>query len=339
MDVFQPGTYSDSLRVRLQCSQRADVVGDLLSIGIYSQEPKTAFQKVAQQIFFGSESVKCELYRNSTTSTPVPVPDSDWLASDKAFARFDLEGADALLISGPHVLLSGDPVLVDFRLVGVRCNRGLAFQYEGFMKLSLELYDLILFPDGSWRRAALVLPQKTQSDCDSLFLSACDVTNGGVEDASMYLELGWASAGQCMMQYHREIREFIVDFMRMYAAFHWRVSTAHTFGPGESRLFAEPDALYKLEPSLDNPVRFRDFLNNGNDCIRAFFKRLDLDAIQRIQAVSPDFVRATLLRTPSHAPEVRTHDFGVNGFALCANPLVSLWRAYEHLYNACLAAS
>ena len=320
-------------------------MGTTVSIALHAAETTIprAFQHLVQRMLLQGAGPRVYFYERFGYEDPHDLG-IDALTRLEAVATSIVTSHRAIRVEMVYTLASGRGIVLDLNLYGKEFNLGWDVCYDGHIRLTLGLKPLsrplkdALDDEPSPPQARLAdLAEHVIMDSEALFFHACGAHDptADIQHGAMYLECGWPSAEGCAMVYHRAAPEFARDFARIYAHYHWGISTPLLL-ERDVWQFQETDmaALRTYEP-LEEAARKqpdRDIFADHEQL--AFFSALDQETAQRLSALPAERIRALLHEVYQHEPELTCYDFGAQGLALTADPLSNVWRAYAYLGRA-----
>jgi hypothetical protein len=251
----------------------------------------------------------------------------------------------ALELQLGYQLSSGRRIALDLLAFGNRYEDGLAAEMNGPMQLRVSHNDLArplktLLTHDEGSEPIIDLAEAGASalaDAEEIFFRACGLLETRADDsafehAGMYPETGWPSPAGCSMVFHRRVAEFAGDFARIRAGYrfgaHMPAMLSPTFDPAGQSGPTAGEAI-----PAPNLAFYRQFSKPDAD-IFEFLDSLDQEEVRRLSALPEERIKSLLSAAAGHIPALELHDFKDRGLALAANPLSSVWQAYQFVQEA-----
>lgn len=332
-----------------------------------------AFASMIRRLLHDAEVYKIQRH-NQRWRYESPQLDFDTLMPIIEASESELlaDSEDSFSVALGYTLASGESIALDIEFYGKGYRMGHFVRDDSNIRLTAQDSDL-------WRsvktiardtyNTGLDVPQhlkiaateKVNLDTELLFLKACGFTlkqdsessiweieeETYIDHAAVYYESGWASSLLCQMVYHKDPYEFLKDFERIYAEYHWgitmpllyslekdiwQLSKSEIVSLNEYKGFArrcgkEYPAGYKY---FSHPREFAPELTEL-DAIN-FIESLDQKKIQQLVKLPISHIKEVFSAVAeSELPEIRFRDFGEQGMVLLTGLNMSIWRAYLYL--------
>ena len=287
------------------------------------------------------------------------------------------DSEDSFAVELGYTLASGKQIPLDINFYGKGYEMGLYARDDSNIRLTAQDGDLwrslkTIARDMSW--TGLDVPQhlkiaaweKVNLDTELLFLKACGFTlNQGseswdwdieaenyIDHAAIYFECGWPCPLRCQMVYHKNPQEFVKDFERIYADYHWGIAMPLLYALDQDIWQLSKSEIVSLnEHQLTKQKRVAKRCGKEYPEGYKYFSRprefapelTELDAINFVESLAKNKIQQLVKLPLSHIkevfsavaeselPEVRYHDFDEQGMVLLTGAYMSIWRAYLYL--------
>jgi len=183
-----------------------------------------------------------------------------------------------------------------------------------------------------------------QHDMQELFFRVCGLNETHSDDATIehgaaHISGGWGTPLTACMTYHRDVREFVRDFARIYLADRRRVFVPVTFGKAGDTIWEldEPNTLQVGEfDDFERQVRVGGYAEyvayeDQSASINRFLDALDRPAAERLSNLSDNETRALLKQAVDETPLVWLEDFGEQGAVIGTRPFSDFRRLYPKI--------
>jgi hypothetical protein len=169
---------------------------------------------------------------------------------------------------------------------------------------------------------------------------------GGIDHAAMYTDLHYPSAVLNSGIFHRDIREYARDFVRIFLEYNRGIFLPMTLKQVPDLWNLQPlelpPMLKKGEWGVGIPAKeyypyttFNNFSfnNPGGNKIIKFLNGLTEEKVIVLSALSAPKIEELLyeLIGSEDIPGIDVYEFGTDGMALLTTPVSSLWRAYYYI--------
>lgn len=158
----------------------------------------------------------------------------------------------------------------------------------------------------------------------------------GVTDAAMYLERGWPSPFACSMIYHKNVDEYLWDYIRIWAEYNFG---PFNHGKLKNNLIFSKNEIEKLSeiefghPIKDNMLLYTQFYDEKIDFYLPFLRQLNSQKVLKLLNMPISSIREAIVNTASNDTNSDFFEFKDSGLAVITAPLYGLGLTYKDAFN------
>lgn len=304
-----------------------------------AQDLPQEFTALVQRLMLRSSDMQVRVHKKWYLEAE-DLPDNLSMEQMESLTRTVVDSDNAIELTVGYQLYSGRWIPLTIRFYGVGFERGHMARFNGNINISLSHKDLARPLIETFQERAVTgrfrsqIAETTMNDVDELFCRVCGVDEHGknvtaIEHGAMYQEYGWFSPVSCSMLYHRDVRQFAKDFVRIFAEYNKGIPAPATFDPSTDIWMLETDQDMRL--GRERPEYYKQMEKMNSERFIQFLDSLNEQNVRTLSTMPGEEMRRYLNMASLEIAELASYDFGAHGLMLATDPLSSIWQAFAYV--------